>query len=70
METFIDGIYINLRSRIGGGDGFYKNYLAIGLEKFSLMYYCFPELIKKWIKVVNEKNFRKIEVKLRYSNLP
>ena len=51
-------------------DGFYKNYLTIGIEKFSYIYCTYPELIKKWIKVANERILKKIEVKLRYSVSP
>ncbi len=49
-------------------DGLYKNYLLIGMEKFIYIYYDHPELIRKWIKVTNERILRKLEVKSRYHN--
>lgn len=51
-------------------DGFYKNYITIGIEKFSYLYCVYPELIQKWVKVTNERILRKIEVKLHYNVSP
>lgn len=51
-------------------DGLYKNYLLVGMEKFVYIYYDHPELIRRWVKVTNERILRKLEVKLCYHDSP
>ncbi|GAB1482899.1 hypothetical protein MASR2M78_17150 [Treponema sp.] len=51
-------------------DPFYRNYMTLGIERFTYLYYDYPELVKEWLDATLDRMLRKIEIKIKYCRSP